>query len=202
MATKAPARPGKASEKKVTARPAKASGKKAAAPRSAKGAAKKALARRPVRMTLTLENAATPGTFTLQSNSPAAPVKDSKHGPKLVFNNNAGGKHYDGFEVEFTLVDATGGGYLFHQEPDNPSPNDAMSVKLIDEKGYCPRRGSTWSGFAPTQISADRLVLTVDNPNEYPQLFGFAFHLSKLGDRNPRLTYDPIGENQNSENLR
>lgn len=167
----------------------------------AESIAKEARGRRCVRVNVLIQRAENGVTYELRSHSPEAPIKTGKNGPKLVFNNNAGGQYHDGFEVVFQLEDQTNQGYLFHQKPVNPQPTDAMSVKLIDEHGYCPREGAKWAGFKPTEVTEDRLTLVVDNPNKYPQYFGFAFHFSKCGEQNSSLTYDPVGENQNSENI-
>lgn len=160
--------------------------------------AKEALTRRPVRVTVTIVDDEEGGAYDMDSNE--VPLeKGGNRGPKLTFNNNQGNKYHDGFQVIFDLVDETDHGYVFFQDPDNPAPSDAMSVKLIDDDGYCPRRGETWDGFKPVEVTRGQTRLIVDNPNRDRQHFGFAFHFSTARKPRPTLTYDPVGENQNGE---
>ncbi len=153
--------------------------------------------RRPVSIIVTILSDSGSGTFDISSKH--VPVK-KKGGPEnavITFNNWQDDKFSDGFEVTFDLVDETGKGYGFFQKPKNPSPNDAMSVRAIGLSGHCPSPGDTWDGFTPSSVTQCRQHLSVDNPNNHLQYFGFALHFSLEGEHAASLTYDPIGDNQN-----
>lgn len=155
--------------------------------------------RRPVTVTVTIENDTPPGRFDLSS--PDIKTKKMGNGDAmLTFNNWENGKYSDGFEVTFELEDKTGKGYRFFVgDPHNPDLNDAISVRIVGPTGYCPKRGQRWPDFKPIAISADGLKLTVDNPNKHLQYFGFALHFSLPHQTDPSLTYDPVGDNQNGD---
>jgi hypothetical protein len=148
----------------------------------------------PAMVTVTIISDVPPGTFDLSSTD--VPVGKLDGDKLLTFNNSKNGG--DGFDVTFTIEDKTGKGYKFFQDPLNPSLDDAMSAKVVGSSGHCPKRNQKWPGFSPTGISDDQLCLVVSNPNKYLQYFGFAFYFSLDGDSEPRLKYDPIGNNQDS----
>lgn len=150
--------------------------------------------RRPVQATIKIIND-DPEKFELVS----AVNKGSDQDPELVFNNNQGGEYKPGFRINFTIEDQTGKGYVFFQDPRNPSLDDAMAAKIVNKNGTCPRAGQTWDGFAPISLSQDKKTLTVDNPNDYKQYFGFGFFFARPGVNKAELVYDPAGNNQNGE---
>jgi len=157
------------------------------------------MARRPVTITVRIKSD-DPADFEL-STTGNTPIKKGGAGgdDEVTFDNWQGGQFKDGFEIAFRIQDDTGKGYMYFQDP-NPTKadlNDAMAVKVINANGHCPRAGSTWVGFTPTGMSPDRKTLSVVNPNEYKQYFGFAFFFGLHGDSKYRLKYDPIGDNRN-----
>lgn len=154
--------------------------------------------RRPAKVTVTIENDDPPQFGLSSSHIPAS--KMSNGDAILTFNNWENGHYSDGFEVVFELEDKTQKGYgFFIRDPQNPDFNDALSVTTVGPSGYCPKMGQRWAGFTPMGVSRDRQTLTVDNPNDHLQYFGFALHFSLPHQTKPSLTYDPIGDNQNGD---
>ena len=135
------------------------------------------------------------------------PVTKVKHKgkevPMLTFENGYGGTWGDGYEITFKLKDSTKRGYGFFVDPNKnpPNPNDAMWVECITSKDICPKKQAQWSGFNATDIGKDRQTLVVENPNDQLQYFGFALHFSRDGEKQPTLTFDPIGEDRNGRLL-
>jgi hypothetical protein len=163
------------------------------------------VSRRPVKVTVTIEND-NPPTFDMTSTPPDhLPIKKAGPGADdflLTFNNNAGNSYSDGFIVTFEIKDKTKNkyGFFFRNSIDEKlRPYDAISVKTTDSEGHCPAPGSKWDGFRPTAVS--RNTLTVENPNLHLQYFGFALHFSKDGETEPSLTFDPIGDDQNGHSF-
>jgi len=141
--------------------------------------------------TVTVTISGNPPTITLSSTD--IPIQQVGNDFMLTFNNTAKGG--DGFDVTFTIVDQTGLGYGFFQDPVKPSLHDAIAVKVVGSSGHCPKAGQKWTGFTPTSLP-DRQNLTVSNPNKFLQYFGFALYFSLAGENAASLTYDPIGDNQ------
>jgi hypothetical protein len=135
-----------------------------------------------------------PADFQLESNQIPILIAGSDY--VLEFNNGQNGIPGDGYEVTFTINDQTGYGYGFFQAQKNPSPNDAISVKVVDSSGHCPSKGAKWPGFNPTSVTPDRQNLVVSNPNKHLQYFGFALYFSLEGETTASLKFDPIGDNQ------
>lgn len=174
--------------------------------KSHSGAGSSSAVARPVTVTVTI-NSDSPPDFDIAA-APAGhvPIKKVKKGKSddfmLEFNNHAGGVFSDGFDITFHLIDKTSGpkryGFFF-ADPNDPDPNDAISVKCVDADGHCPPKGSKWDGFKPYSVT--RQQLKVNNPNDGYQYFGFALHFSKEGETAPSLTFDPIGDDQNGHFL-
>lgn len=158
----------------------------------------KEMARKPVEVTVKIKND-DPVDCELISTGIKINKGSSGNDDEIVFNNNQGGSYGDGFEISFKIQDETGKGYGFFQKPNNANPDDAISVKTNSQNGHCPSKGQKWDGFVPTEVSQDRQTLTVENPNDYKQYFGFAFYFSQHSDPNPTLIYDPGGDNQNGQ---
>lgn len=156
---------------------------------------------RPVTVTVTILND-NPPEFDMHSSPPGqVPINKVNTGDTedfvLTFNNNAGGQYSAGFDVTFEVEDRTDrGGYgFFLRDPQNPDPNDPISVRIIGPTGHCPRRGQAWSGFTP--VEASRGSLRISNPNDHLQYFGFALYFSREGQTKPSLIFDPIGDDRN-----
>jgi hypothetical protein len=168
------------------------------------------VSRRPVRVIVTILND-NPPEFDMKSIPPDhLPIGRYGKGPEdflLTFNNNAGGKYFDGFTLTFEVEDKIKNksendkyGFFYRDSiPAGRQPYDAIWVKCTDSDGHCPSKASEWSGFKPTSVS--RKALTVDNPNLHLQYFGFALHFSKAGETEASLTFDPIGDDQNGHSL-
>lgn len=130
--------------------------------------------------------------------------KDKKLGGKgndLIFN---GENLYDGFEIDFDLVDETGEGFYFmdigkkpNGEPDpDLAPMWVKTVKDLSEP--CPDR-EFWDGFVATKLVGNNTTLKVRNANSTVQKFKFAFMFSTTPHQGPyQIMYDPGGLNQNS----
>lgn len=155
--------------------------------------ASQSMARKPVTATVTILSD-NPPDFSLTSSD--IPVKGTGDDAMISFNNDGNA----GYEITFDLQDNTGKGYVFFQRPQNPSPDDALSVKLCSKTGHCPGPGQSWDEFKPTSVQGTQLV--VENANSYPQYFGFAFYFSLPNENSSSLKYDPIGDNRNGFSLR
>jgi hypothetical protein len=110
---------------------------------------------------------------------------------KLTFKNN----HFPGFNVDFTIDDPTGSGYLFPSNPDL-----ALGARRIQGGGgHCPAQGDSWQQFQPVSVSTDGKTLTVRNLNEIKTEFGFTLFVTQSPNppNGPYLELDPIGDNQN-----
>jgi hypothetical protein len=153
--------------------------------------------------------AAVPATITVtifegpkfELSSDVIPIQPMGDDYLLTFNNSEDGNPGDGFDLTFSIDDRTGLGYGFFQDPNKPSPYDALSAKVNDSSGHCPKNGAKWPGFKPTAVSADRLELHVSNSNKWLQYFGFALHFSLPGENAASQTFDPIGDNQDGESF-
>jgi hypothetical protein len=154
--------------------------------------------RRPIAITVTILSDKGSGEFDIDSKH--VPIKKQPGAPDhslVSFNNWQDGEYSDGFTVTFELVDTTGKQYGFHQDPKKPCPHDALSVRAEGASGHCPEDGECWAGFTPICVDKPRKKLTVENPNNHLQYFGFALHFSRDGEAKHSLTFDPIGDNQN-----
>jgi hypothetical protein len=158
--------------------------------------------RRPVTVTIKIVDDHPPGAFEVSSKDlPIQKIKHMKEGKDdhmLTFSNYQGGTYEDGFEVTFELKKHENFGF-FVDDGVNPGAHNAICVKKVDAKGHCPNPGEKWDGFSPRAVSEDRLTLTVENPNESLQYFGFALNFARDGETKPSLCFDPIGNNQNSQ---
>lgn len=145
----------------------------------------------PVTVYVIIESAAK-GDFKLQSTD--VPVVQDYI---VQFNNNQTGIHWNGFLVSFSLPAQLGQNASWTFDPEDP-----IWVKLVDKHGACPRnKNDDQPGILsdPT-LSDDLRTLTVGNANSLQQYFGFALRFANT-DNGRKLTYDPIGENQNGQLL-
>jgi hypothetical protein len=160
----------------------------------------KVLGRRQVNVMVKILDDTPPGVFELTSTD--LPIAKSQHNGKsdeiLTFSNYQGGTYQDGFEISFKLHPHLDYGF-FVNDPDEPGLDNALAAKTIDSSGHCPAYGETWYGFSPTGLSQDRRTLTVENPNDSLQYFGFALFFAREEETEPSLCCDPIGDNENSQ---
>jgi hypothetical protein len=160
----------------------------------------KVLGRRQVNVMVKILDDTPPGVFELTSTD--LPIAKSQHNGKsdeiLTFSNYQGGTYQDGFEINFKLHPHLDYGF-FVNDPDDPGLDNALAAKTIDSSGHCPAYGETWYGFSPTGLSQDRRTLTVENPNDSLQYFGFALFFAREEETEPSLCCDPIGDNENSQ---
>lgn len=107
---------------------------------------------------------------------------------ELIFQND----HHPGFHVHFHLLDMAGLGYRF---PKNSDKNEAVWSEL--GSGVCPQ-AAKWDVFKPLSVGANRMILTVNNPNPKPAQGSFGYTLRVTKDNGANyLALDPGGQNQN-----
>lgn len=121
-------------------------------------------------------------------------------GDKLTFDNE--GK-YDGFDLDFELVDETGEGFLFMDQgydangKQDPNLSPMWVKKVASLSDPCPDH-EFWDQFETTEVSKDNDTLHVHNKNEHKQLFKFALMFSRTPHQAPyEIMYDPGGDNEN-----
>ena len=117
------------------------------------------------------------------------------NGDEVYFKND---KHNDGIDVEFSIKDSIGRGYVFPNNSADPKDptclGQALAAKLITGPNHCPQPGETWPGFVAKEVT-DK-TLTVFDTNGHLQYFGFALFIVNPEDQG-LIPYDPIGNNQN-----
>ena len=107
----------------------------------------------------------------------------------LIFDNDG----HPGFHIQFTLIDNTGGGYLW---PANKDKNDAVWSK-IGTSVACPGSPDR-EVFHVTDVDNTRTALHVNNPNPPPAQGPFKYTLCVTNDDGASyLQLDPGGVNNN-----
>lgn len=153
---------------------------------------------RPVTINVVIDDDTGQGKFHMESD-PKGKGVPIVQGFIVQFNNNQGNQYSNGFDVSFCLPEAKGknASWIF----DSAGP---IWVKLVDQSGACPQSGKDNSNppILTNPTLKDPRTLAVTNSNGAAQYFGFALNFKSSGSGGRKLSYDPIGDNQNGNSMK
>jgi hypothetical protein len=116
----------------------------------------------------------------------AGPIVD---GEVLTFKND---KQNDGIDVEFTIQNTGEVVYSFASMADAVRATNGK----LKHGSHCPASTDKWPGFCAT-AGGNGATLTIFNPNQHYEYFGFALFVTYPGNKGQLVAYDPVGNNQN-----
>jgi hypothetical protein len=148
---------------------------------------------RPVTVDVVINDDTGQGVFTMESDAAAGGIPIVQN-YVLEFDNYQNGVYSNGFVVGIRLPADKG------RNADWTFDADPIWAKLLDKHGACPgnknQNDPSILTNPPPSLSADKRTLTFGNANSAEQYFGFALRFAHV-NKGRKLTYDPIGNNQN-----